>query len=497
MAASPTSQLDPQAVSRAVDSLLKWVLAQNASRKTQLLQHDQPLRLVLSLRKIPSKSRTNPHLIPLPHPLSSSPEVCLFTHLPSPSIDQQILSQNLPISQVIPLDSLRSDYKPFEARRKLRSSYDVFLADRSLLPLLPRLIGNSFFKKKKHPLPIDLSRKGWPEQIKRCLGSSSLYIRSGTCCQLDVGRASMGRDQIVENVVAAVEGAIGFVSKKWDNVRSIHLKFDESVALPVYRALPEVGFKIESSLDERNGQVGGAKRKRKEKKTAEERELEKKESERGEGRPKKGKSRQPRYIDNVVDDDDDDVVVDDDDDGLDGEMVSEKKKKKKLGKSEKPTEISVLDDDDDDDDDDGEKVSKKKKKKLGKSEKPTRISARDDGDNDEIDDLKISKKMKKLGNIEKPKGSSAHDGGDDDEDGEKVTTKKMKKKLTKIETPREISVDDDDDESVGGKVSKTRKKVIRTVKPSGLSVNGGELKKKKTSLERNKPKMKKKASQKV
>ena len=55
----------------------------------------------------------------------------------------------------------------------------------------------------------------------------------------------MSPDQIVDNVMAAIEGAMAHVPKKWANVRSIHVKAVNSVALPIYQALPELGLKIE------------------------------------------------------------------------------------------------------------------------------------------------------------------------------------------------------------------------------------------------------------
>ena len=245
-----SSQIDRQTIARAVDSLLKWLRVQTSTQKSQLFEQDEPLRLILSLKKIPSKGRLNPFLIPLPNPLlPATAEICLIADDRKESLavtELRISSEGIPISQLIPLSSLKSDYKAYEARRKLCGSFDIFVADRSIIPLLPRLIGNSFFKKKKHPLPIDISRKGWPEQLKKCLSSATLYFSTGTCCQLDVGRASQGREEIIDNVVAAIDGALDKIPKKWGNIRSIHLKFDESVALPIFRALPEMGFKIET-----------------------------------------------------------------------------------------------------------------------------------------------------------------------------------------------------------------------------------------------------------
>ncbi|KAK9933641.1 hypothetical protein M0R45_020828 [Rubus argutus] len=57
----------------------------------------------------------------------------------------------------------------------------------------------------------------------------------------------MSAEQIVENVVVAISG---IVPRKWSGVRSFHLKLLESLALPVYQAVPdETLLKIEGGKD--------------------------------------------------------------------------------------------------------------------------------------------------------------------------------------------------------------------------------------------------------
>lgn len=61
-------------------------------------------------------------------------------------------------------------------------------------------------------------------------------------------------DEIVENAMAAVEGAMEVVPKRWKNLRSVHVKTADSVALPVYQKVPEIGMKIEGVWDEKEGE---------------------------------------------------------------------------------------------------------------------------------------------------------------------------------------------------------------------------------------------------
>jgi len=151
----------------------------------------------------------------------------------------------LPVSEVIPLSTLRTDYRPYESRRRLAASHDLFVADHAILPLLPRVLGKAFYSTKKAPIGVDFTRVGWPEQVRKVLGSAFLYLRSGTCSGIKMGRLDMEVEEIVDNVMAAVEAAVEKVPKKWANVRALHLKAVDSVALPIYQVVPELGMKIE------------------------------------------------------------------------------------------------------------------------------------------------------------------------------------------------------------------------------------------------------------
>eukprot|EP00249_Psilotum_nudum_P012394 c23756_g1_i1 orf=430-1362(-) len=238
-------------VVRAVESLLKWENSRKQKQKAQLLEDDQLLYLCLSLKRIPDKVRLNPYQIAIPHPLFSLDgyqEACLFVNdrkgFRQKEAKQKVAEEKIPVAKVIGVSKLRTDYKPFESKRKLCGSYDIFLADKCIFSVLPKLLGKTFFKKKKYPIPVDLTKQNWSKQIKAVCGSTFLYIKGGTCSVLKVGRLSQTKDEIVENITAAIEGASSLIPNKWKNIRALHLKTVESVSLPIYQSLPEMPLKI-------------------------------------------------------------------------------------------------------------------------------------------------------------------------------------------------------------------------------------------------------------
>jgi hypothetical protein len=70
---------------------------------------------------------------------------------------ERIGKEGLNIAKVIPLSKLKKDYFGFEAKRKLRGAYDIFLAYDRILGELPKLLGKMFSKKKKPPIPVNLT----------------------------------------------------------------------------------------------------------------------------------------------------------------------------------------------------------------------------------------------------------------------------------------------------------------------------------------------------
>ncbi|CAN6302287.1 unnamed protein product [Urochloa humidicola] len=265
----PPHPVPRETVAGAVASLTKWMKKRAAEAPPNLLadERDDLVVLQLTLRRIPASPTTRPRLLPLPHPVAAhdGASVCFISddrpNSRSPPVsyllDASKSLHRLPaVSEVIPLSTLRTDYRPYESRRRLAASHDLFIADRAILPLLPRVLGKAFYATKKAPIGVDFTRVGWPEQVRKVLGSAFLYLRSGTCSGIKVGRLDMEEEEIVENVMAAVATGVEKVPKKWANVRALHLKAVDSVALPIYQVVPELGMKIEAPIASLEGEVG-------------------------------------------------------------------------------------------------------------------------------------------------------------------------------------------------------------------------------------------------
>ena len=153
------------------------------------------------------------------------------------------------VAKVIGYSKLKSNYKAHEARRRLCASYDLFLSDDRILPLLPKLLGKAFFKKKKQPIPVDLAREDWGAAVRRATSGAYFFVSAGGCSAVRVARAGQTPEEVAANALAAAEGVAARIPKGWKGIRAMYLKTNASVALPIYTALPDASEAAAAGAD--------------------------------------------------------------------------------------------------------------------------------------------------------------------------------------------------------------------------------------------------------
>ncbi|CAB1313092.1 unnamed protein product, partial [Coregonus sp. 'balchen'] len=193
----------------------KAVQALQAFQKTKstpdslLLDESQHISLLFTLWKIPKQAQTI--RIPLPHGIRTNTD------------------------EVIPYKMLRTEYKPFEAKRRLLGNFDMFLSDDRIRRLLSSHIGKHFYERKKEPLSVNLQSKKLALDIQRTIQGTIISIsKKGCCCMARVAHSGMAADEIAENIESAVTTIVTKLRMKGPLIKIIHLKSQSSVALPIY-----------------------------------------------------------------------------------------------------------------------------------------------------------------------------------------------------------------------------------------------------------------------
>ena len=236
---------------------------------------EEPVWLVLTTKKfVTDKHNLKPRKVQLPHPLkiSQNTSICLITPEPQRQFKDAIAHASFPtdlskrITRVISLKKLEAKYKSFEQKRQLRDSYDIFLADDRVISYLAPVLGKTFYKTTpKRPVPITLTppkpkEKKNPalpstkkpktqddlttllpptqiaKEINRALLATTVHLSSSTNTAIKVGFASFEAEQVAENIEAVMKGLTEKNLVSWRNVRGVHVKGPNTMAVPVWLA---------------------------------------------------------------------------------------------------------------------------------------------------------------------------------------------------------------------------------------------------------------------
>ncbi|KAK6202826.1 ribosomal protein L1p/L10e family-domain-containing protein [Scheffersomyces amazonensis] len=244
---------------KAVSELAKFLQRESASTKetskSDLFAEEDDdesknLYLQINTKKFySSKPQFKPKLIQLSHSIYNQDQLktCLIIRDQLVTTSEQLETlenEDLPtISQILPLKSLKTEYKNFEKRRQLYSEYDLFLVDDALLNLMPTLLGKVFYGNgnNKIPLPIRVSSTSnnkefsvvtIKNQLDKCLKSTAFLPPMGVNISIKIGSITDTYTQ--EDLVENLQDALLAFDK--ESLRSVSLKTSTSPSLPLFYA---------------------------------------------------------------------------------------------------------------------------------------------------------------------------------------------------------------------------------------------------------------------
>ncbi|KAL6050258.1 proteasome-interacting protein cic1 [Balamuthia mandrillaris] len=257
-----TSGLDRNQVERAVRALFQHLEeAKKKQKKSALLDEVDTLSLIVALKRIPGKPPRKPVPIAIPHTLHRSSEICIFTKDPQEEY-KKLFFEDKPcdgVKKVISFTKLRNNYNTYEAKRKLAGSYDLFLTDDRILPLLARKLTKAFFVKKKHPIPVNLKAKNLPQEIAKARDATYLFLNTGPSFSVKIATTEFTVDEAVDNIMEGLENIAAKIPKKWKNVQAVNLKATNTIALPIYNSLPDMALEVKGAVKPQRKAKGKAK----------------------------------------------------------------------------------------------------------------------------------------------------------------------------------------------------------------------------------------------
>lgn len=273
---------------------------------------NEPVWLVVTTKKhVVDKNRLKPGKISIPHSLNTSPSlsICLITADPQRSVKDIVADPSFPtslssrINKIIGYSKLKARYKSFESRRQLLAEHDVFLADDRIIMRLVSTLGKTFYKSSKRPIPVRIEaiekvdgkrvkkdpKKKPPKEerqaafasplvvakeIEKALNCAPVQLAPATTSAVRVGTSNFTPQQLAENVEAVVKGLTDkFISRGWRNVKAIHIKGPNTMAMPIWLASElwvDEADVIEEPEQEQPKAIEGAKNEKKRKATEDE-----------------------------------------------------------------------------------------------------------------------------------------------------------------------------------------------------------------------------------
>lgn len=139
------------------------------------------------------------------------------------------------IKTILPYYQLRTEYEEYELKRRLVELYDVFLVDGRISGKVTRTLGKIFYQKRKLPVPIKFREQNLKETIQKALLRTALHIHpKGDSFIVQVCHAGMTEKQKIDNFWSVIQGLEKEFPGRWENVRSLHLKGSNTMAVPVY-----------------------------------------------------------------------------------------------------------------------------------------------------------------------------------------------------------------------------------------------------------------------
>lgn len=205
----------------------------------------------LTLNTLSPTSHVKPVRINLPHALHAPGEVstCLLVKDPQREYKDLLVEHRIKsIARVVGVAKLKGKFKPYDARRALVQDHDLFLADSRIVPTLPNLCGKVFFDAKKHPITVNLTKKGdaLQKELESAIQATTFLQNKGSCSTVKIGyMATHTPEQLTENLMAALPAVLSRVKGGWENVHNIDVKTGNSAALPVWNA--KLGIKTHVS----------------------------------------------------------------------------------------------------------------------------------------------------------------------------------------------------------------------------------------------------------
>jgi len=177
---------------------------------------DMTINLVdVDMKKPESKIQ---EMIELPHPLTKKARICIVA-----SGELAFKAKQAGADLVIEKDELNTIATDKKRQRELANTYDFFICEAPLMPLVGKSLGATLGPRGKMPTPVP-PNANIADQIARHQKLAIVRLKSQPLLQNRVGSEDMKDEEIAENITVIIRRLEGKLKRGIKNIKSITLK---------------------------------------------------------------------------------------------------------------------------------------------------------------------------------------------------------------------------------------------------------------------------------
>lgn len=191
-----------------------------AKDKSKKRNFAQSVELIITLRDIDPKKPESKfqEFLELPHQIGKESKICVIA-----SGEMALKAKKAGANLVIERGDLETLMGDKEKQKELAKTYDFFIAEAPLMPLVGRSLGATLGPRGKMPTPVPPTAN-IADQVEKHRKIVLLRMRSQPTLQCRVGNENMADEEIAENIQAVVRRVEGKLKRGIQNIRSIRLK---------------------------------------------------------------------------------------------------------------------------------------------------------------------------------------------------------------------------------------------------------------------------------
>jgi len=184
-------------------------------RKEPERKFNQSVDLIINLQKFDIKKNQVNLFVSVPYKVKDK-KICGFLEIPNSNLDT----------------ITKSEFKKYSTKseiKKLVNTYDFFIAQASVMPLVATTFGRALGPTGKMPSPqlgivMNVDDKVINELKGRINNSIKIKTKEASI-KVQVGRQNMKDEELVENMMAVYNAVLKVLTRGKENIKNIEVKF--------------------------------------------------------------------------------------------------------------------------------------------------------------------------------------------------------------------------------------------------------------------------------